>query len=250
MDPSFLRVPQAPVATRSGPVLLPLLYPEASHFGVLFRVDLGRAREVMGRDRSIEPLPLLGGALAAIYVWQYRDSTLGPYNEVGLGIQARRKGTRPSVLRLLRDMGAQDDQGIWVVDLPVSTPPPFEAGVDLWGYPKYVTEIDVRFEPDRSHVGLAGELELSLARPRGPRLRGQPVVTYTARAGRLLRTCIEVDHHVVWGTGRGVRLELRGQGPLVDSVRRLGLATAPRLGAFRCEEFRARVPAGVDLGPL
>lgn len=249
MDP-FLDVPQSPAPTRSGPCLLPLLYPDASQFGVLFRVDLERARDVIGRDRSIEPWPLLGGALAAIYVWEYRASSIGSYNEVGLGIQARRKGTRPSLLRLLRDMGDQDDQGIWVVDLPVTGRTAYEAGHDLWGYPKYLTDIDTRIARDASRVRLAGELELSLGALRGPRLRGQPVVTYTNRGGRLIRTAIEVDHHVVWGTGRSARLDLRGDGPLATSARRLGLERAPRLAAFRCDGFRARVPAGVDLGPL
>ena len=246
----FLDVPQTPFPTRSGPCLLPILYSEGSHFGVLFRVDVAAARAVIGPDASIEPWPLLGAALAAIYVWEYRSTTIGPYREVGLGIQARRKGARPSLVRLARDMGAQDGQGIWVADLPVTSQPAFDAGVDLWGYPKYVAEIETAFAEAGARARLASELELSIGRLRGPTLRGQPVVTYTGRAGRLIRTCIEVDHRVSWGTGRSARLEIVGEGPLAATARRLGLERATRIAAFHCPRFRARVPAGVDLGAL
>jgi len=53
----------------------------------------------------------MGNAVVAVYAWEYRDSTLGAYNEVGLGIMARRRGRRPSLVTLARDMRRQDDQG-------------------------------------------------------------------------------------------------------------------------------------------
>ncbi|MCA9695171.1 MAG: acetoacetate decarboxylase family protein [Myxococcales bacterium] len=247
-DAFFDAVPQRPHATRNGSCELPIRYLDASQFGVFFRVDLDRARAVIGASRSVEPWPILGKAVAAVYVWEYRDSTVGAYGEVGLGVQARRKGSRPSLLKLVADMGAQDDQGIWVVDLPVTTRAAFEAGVDLWGYPKYVTPIETEFSSHGASVRLGDELSMSIGRLRGPRLRGQPVVTYTASAGRLLRTRIDVDHHARWGSARSARLEVFGDGPLADSARRLGLVDAPAVAAFRVDRFRARLPAGVELG--
>src|SRR6185369_13038339 len=113
MDTFLDAVPQKAHATRSGTCALPILYRDASQLGVFFRVDLGRAAERVGRERRIEPWPIFGKAVAAIYAWDYRDSTVGTYGEVGLGIQCRRVGTRPGLLRLATDMGAQDDQGIW-----------------------------------------------------------------------------------------------------------------------------------------
>ena len=60
--------------------------------------------------------------------------------------RARHRGSSPSLLRLVRDMGAQEEQGIWVVDLPVTTKEAQAAGIELWGYPKYVTDIETRFD--------------------------------------------------------------------------------------------------------
>ncbi len=250
MVDTFLEAtPRISTPTSDGPCELPILYRDGSHFGVFFSVDLERARAVVGRDSRVEPWPVLGRAVAAIYVWEYRDSTVGSYGEVGLGVQCRRRGTDPSLLRLGRDMGAQDDQGIWVVTLPVTTHAAFVAGTELWRYPKYVTPIETTFVKNEASVRLGDELTLRLERLSGPRLAAQPVVTYTAREGRLLRTTIAVDHEVRWGTGLAAHLELRGDGPTASAAGKLGLDRARAVAAFRTDRFRARLPAGVELGP-
>ena len=100
------------------------------------------------------------------------------------------------------------------------------------------------------HVWRAEIVLLSVERLRGPILKGQPVVTYTAKEGQLVRTCIEVDHEVQWGTGMGAKLELLGDGPTADTARRLGLDTARMVASFRTDGFRAKLPIGRELGPL
>ncbi len=249
MDAFLDTVEQVPFPTRSGTCALPILYRDASQLGLFFRVDPARALEVIGPDATIEPWPIAGRAVVAIEAWEYRDSTVGAYGEVGLGIQCRRRGTRPSALRLAMDMGAQDDQGIWVVDLPVTTQAAHDAGVDLWGYPKYVSPITTEFRERDATVSLGAELSIELGALGGPRLRAQPLVTYTERAGRLLRTRIDQDHVVRWGRGARAKLTLRGDGPMATSLRALGLERATPIAAFRADHFRARLPAGVDLGP-
>jgi hypothetical protein len=112
-----------------------------------------------------------------------------------------------------------------------------------------VTPIRTRFDAGGVEVALGDELTLTLGRLREPRLRAQPVVTYTEKAGRLLRTRIDVDHDVVWGGGGSARLTLRGAGPLADSARALGLDRARPVAAFRADGFRARLPEGIALGP-
>jgi hypothetical protein len=210
---------------------LPIRYRDASQLGVFFRADLGKA-------------------VVAIYVWEYRDSSIGPYNELGLGIQARRRGTRPSLVKLVRDMGAQEDQGIWVVNLPVTTQGAFEAGVEIWGYPKYVSPIETRFEERQAFARLGDEVELTVPRLSGPSLASQPVTTYTGRKGRLIRTVIATEHQVRWGLGGGAKVKLVGDGPTARSLRALGLEDPKVVAAFRTDGFRASLAAGEDLGPL
>lgn len=248
MGAEFFAVPRTTVQLESGPCELPLLYRDASSFGVFFSVDLAAARSVVAAS-AIEPWPVLGRAVAALYVWEYRDSSIGPYGELGLGVQCRRVGSHPSLPRLALDMGAQDDQGIWVVTLPVTTEAAFLAGVEHWGYPKYVTPIETTFRAAGASCRLGDELTVSIGTLVGPALGGQPVVTYTARDGRLQRTRIDVDHRTRWGTGGSARLELHGDGPTTRAIRELGIDRAKPVAAFRIDGFRALLPSGNDLGP-
>lgn len=242
------KVRQTPTRTSTGTCDLPILYRDASQFGVFFRLALDRAAALL-EGTVLEPWPVLGAAIGAIYVWEYRDSTVGRYNEVGLGIQARRRGSRPSLLRLGLDMTADADQGIWVVNLPVTTESAYQVGVDLWGYPKYVTPIETRFDDRGASVRLGDELSLSIGKMRGPS-RKLPVVTYTARAGTLIRTLIDVGQPVRWGSASSASLQVLGDGPTARSVKALGMDTTKPLLAFRTDRFEAILPAGVEMGPL
>jgi tellurite resistance protein len=244
----LLSAPQTPYKLSNGTCDLPILYRQGDQFGVFFRADLTRARR-MFEGTNLEPWPVLGAAIVAIYAWDYQDSTVGKYGEVGLGIQCRRRGTSPSLLRLATDMGAQNDQGIWVVNLPVTSPAACLAGMEIWGYPKYVTEIRTKFDDAGASVQLGDELELSVGKLGGPRLAAQPVVTYTERNGRILRTRIDVANRVRWGRG-GARLTMKGDGPTAARVRELGIDAREPLVAFRAEGFCAKLPAGEDLGPI
>lgn len=244
-------VTQTPTPTSKGPCDLPILYRDASQIGLFFHAPLANA-EALLEGTSLEPWPVLGRAVCAIYAWEYRDSTVGRYNEVGLGIQVRQRGTSPSLVGLVRDMSAQPEQGIWVLNLPVTTPEAFAAGVEIWGYPKYVTPIETRFDDGGASVRLGDELELSVPRLRGPKTPSFPVVTFTAREKRLLRTVIQTDCSSRWGSGIGSQIRLIGEGPTAASIRRLTAdGSAPRpMMAFRTDRFRAVLPRGNDVGPV
>jgi hypothetical protein len=245
----FFDVPRATVRAGDGSCELPILYRDASQLGVFIPIELERASAHLA-GRSIEPWPVLGRAVAMVFAWEYRDSTVGSYGELGLGILARRIGSHPSLARFAVDTGAQDDQGTWVVTLPVTSEAAYDAGVEIWGYPKYVSPIRTRFLHDRAEAVLGDELALSIGVLHGPELAGQAIATYTAREGRLLRTRIEVDHAVRWGGGGSVKLDVFGDGPTARAMRELGVDRGRATAAFRVDGFRARLPAGVDLGPI
>lgn len=246
MSDLFAGVVQEPRTTTAGECALPILYRDASLTGVLLFADLAKARDAT-RDLAIEPWPILGRAVVALYAWEYRDSTVGVYNEVGLGIQARVTGKRPSLLKLARDMRDQESQGIWVMNLPVTTEAARAAGVELWGYPKYVSRIATDFMERSATARLGDEVRLHVGQLGGPPMAGLPLVTFTEREGRLIRTVIEVSYTARWG--RDARVEILGDGPTARSLRALGLVGKKPLAAFRTDDFRAVLPAGVDVGP-
>jgi hypothetical protein len=248
-DPFFSGLRRQTVRTSAGPCELPILYSDASLLGLLYRVDAERARELV--DPTFEPWVIFGKALAMIALFEYRETTIGPYGEIGVGVLVKRRGSSPSLARALVDLRKERDAGLYVINLPVTTEAARSAGRELWGYPKYVAPIDTRFRPDSIRIGLGKELEVAmdLRATRSVQTRGLPFVLYSVNAGgRILRTVVDVDHRVQWGGAGRVSLKVTGEGPTATTVKALGLDRAPPALAFRTDGMRSILPAGVDMG--
>lgn len=233
--------------TSAGPVDLPIVYRDGSQLGLLYASSLDAAKAVL-EDTNLEPWPMFGKALTTVQAWEYRDSTAGKYNEVGLGIFARKKGSRPSRLRFAVDMRDQEDQGIWVCTLPVTTEIAHAAGVELWGYPKYVAPIDTDFGDKVARVRLADEMEITVEAGPSVPIPSLPIVTFTNREGRLIRTVIETQMHLALTSRKTASVRILGSGPTADAFVALGLEGKKPMGAFRTDAFRAVLPEGVDVG--
>jgi hypothetical protein len=238
------------VQTSAGPCDLPIVYEDASLLTAMWRVDPERARSLLPPE--IEPWPILGKALAMLCIFEYRRTSIGPYGEIGLGVLSRRKGTKPSLTRVLRDLRSDEEQALYVVNLPVTTEGARAAGVEIWGYPKYVQEIETRFTRDSVTATLAGEFTLTMGRGRAVRTRGLPFVTYSKNAEqRLVRTIVEVDHDVRWGGASTIDLRILGKadgdGPTARSIRTLGIDGRKPALAFRTDSMRSVLPRGKEL---
>lgn len=244
----FADIEQHDAPTSKGPCAMPILYRDASLLGAFFRVDPAAAGAALA-GTAFEPYVLFGKAVVLLACFEYRDTTVGTYNEVGLAIQAKRRGSSPSLLRFTRDMASEPDAGLVVTNLPVTTGEACAAGVELWSYPKYVTGIETDFRPDGTTITLQGELRLTAPPQRGPSLKGLPFVTWTSHHGRLLRTVVKTGHDARWGLGRRVELEVLGAGPTADTVEALGMAgRGTAVATFRTDRMLAILPHGIDRG--
>lgn len=245
----FEGVRQQPVTTSAGPCELPILYRDASLIGVFYRVDPAAATAVLG-DLPLEPMTLFGKAIVFIAGFEYRETTIGPYGELAVAIQVRRKGTRPSWWSSLRKPETTTDQGLYVVNLPVTMDAARAAGVDIWGFPKYVSEMETEFGDDGVSFRLGDELHLTMGQGRGLKLAGMPFTTFSVLGDSLVRTVVATAHKVRWGGASSVRLEVTGDGPSATTVRVLGLPEAGAAFAFRGDALQAILPAGTVVGTV
>ena len=247
-DPFFAPLFRQPRPTSAGPCDLPILYWGASLLGLVYRVDPARARGL--GDPDFEPWVVLGKAIAVFCFFEYRETTIGPYGEVGLGLLVKRRGSSPSLFGALRDMRGETDCGLNVINLPVTTESARAAGNELWGYPKYVAPMEMSFRDDGVRFGLGRELVVTMGRSGGLSSGGLPFVLYSvSNQARVLRTVIEVDHRQRWGGAGSVRVEVIGDGPTARTVKALGIDAMKPLAAFRTDGMRSVLPAGTDLGP-
>jgi Acetoacetate decarboxylase (ADC) len=225
---------------------IPIRYRDGSLLVVGYRVDPALASAIV-HDKPLEPFLAFGKALVMLGVFEYRDTTIGPYNEIGIGIYAKRRGTSPSLFRVATNMRKCEDIGLYVACLPVTTQAALNAGVELWGFPKYIADIKTMFMPDSVEATLEREFVLTHSRGVGLATNGIPFITYTFIGNSLLRTIIDVGHRVRFGGARSVRLKVIGSGSSAAIITKLGLDATPASFAFRTDSLSAVLPLGKEL---
>jgi hypothetical protein len=230
-DP-FFDVPKTVVTTTEGEVHLPICYFDASHYMALFRVDAARAAAKL-QDVPLEPVLVSRKAVAILSFFKYRDTALGPYHEVGLALLVTPRGQAQS-LRSFADLLPQtrsESLGSYVLDLPVSTPLAKAAGCEIWGYPKFVTQLPIELEGELFRAQVldpAGRRIMELAGQRGhvlpDPLPGMALVTYSVHGGQMLRTRVETRASCATSGGGSLTLAV-GDSPhrMARNLTELGL---------------------------
>ncbi len=213
MDPLFLEgaaVYDVRLPTRV--IRLPILYQDVEALLAFFPIDADRAQAVLPAGaglRAVRASPRK--AVLVLAAFDYKESTVGSYGEVAIGILAARRRLPPLVGVLAeRHLG---DVGIFVVHLPVTTEIALEAGKTVWGYPKFLA--DIRFGDEgpwrTCELSENGALVLRLSVRRDGRSASETRAyrTYTTRDGKLLRTSVlaQAEYNVRHGP-RAARLEL------------------------------------------
>ena len=242
----FDGVERKTVQTSAGDCDMPILYRDGSMLTLGYRVDAARAAELVAGP--FEPWVVMGKAIALFCAFEYRDTSIGPYGEIGVGLLIKRKGTSPSLLAALADLRRVEAAGLFVVNLPVTTQEAFAAGSELWGYPKYVASIDTKFEEDHVHVALGDELEVSIGHRGMLRTPGFPLVLYSTLGDRILRTIVDVDFKVDWGGASSTKITLKNEGPTSKTLAHLGMDALKPSFAFRTNEFCSLLPLGKEMG--
>lgn len=250
----FEGIEQSQIDTSAGSCAMPILYTDASVLGLVYRVDVERAAACLAEataeeGAAFEIFPMMGKATVQIAAFEYRASSIGPYNELALAVSVRRRGSRPSALRALLDPRADGDQGLAFLTLPVTTESACAAGRELWGFPKYVAPIETDFRPSGVRAELGGELDILIGPPGRLQTPGIPFVLMSVHRGRVLRTTVDVDHRLSWGVAATTELRIHGEGPTARFAARMGLDTMKPSFAWRTLKMQSILPLGQDLGP-
>jgi hypothetical protein len=246
---TFLDRPRARATSSTGALELPFLARDASMLAAFFRVSMARATAALA-GKPFHPVRILGGTgVVALALIDYRDTIIGPYREVLAALAVVPEGVAPPTLPLLGLIRASTrrDVGFHALDIPVNEPAPGLSGRELWGFPKFVTEIDLSLDlPAPSVIGVvhapSGEEQILVLEGRagaGLPLPAMDLVFYTVRDGRVLRTVAYARGKTHVALGRGLTLRLgRGVHPMSDRLAALGLAGAHPAAAQSCPHFQ------------
>ena len=253
-DP-FFQYPKTGFASSEGNVDLPILYFDDSTLIAMFWVDYDRAKPQVAQGLEVVRFGS-GKALVALAFYEYRETSIAPYREVGVAIAVVPQGEKAPALPLMALFSSLDKNklGFYVIDLPVTTAAACAAGREIWGYPKFVTPIGFSLKgasftgtvtdsaTSGSMLTLSGHAGLGVP---GPLL---DLVLYSPHKGKMLRTLVNTR-----GGGRiclpgSIRLEVsHSDHPMAKRLVALGMNNAKPAFVSHTHALQLRLNAGAEL---
>ena len=213
-------------------ISFPVVVAEASMLMNVFLVDARIAQDIIADSgfRVVELFP--GKAILQLLFVDYRKNDLGDYNEAAIIFPVLTPGENKPFpfLGTLRHMAA-GNIGNFVYRMPVDQEFTTHAGRYIWGFPKWVSQIDITFA-DKLATGSfvdEGELVYSLSAKAGgtASVKEQRAASLAIRDGKAWKT-------YGTNTGTGVTFALGGTAPdigdshpLALELRALGLPKKP-----------------------
>lgn len=250
----FFQVPRTCAVTSEGIVDLPIFYYDTTAVYAFFLADRTRIDRELAGTALASGLHVGAKSLVVLACYEYRDTSVGVYNEVGL---AAAVSLEPSVSPLagwrdlLRASPDERHNGLHVLDLPVTTPQANAAGREIWGFPKFVTTIPFNMQKREFFCAVddpvgAGEI-MRLEGKMGVSLPAQPVslTLYTLLNRQMLRTHVNARGRSWMAAPGSVRLNVgNSEHAMAERLRRLGLDGAKPFALMWSTAFQSRLNAG------
>ncbi len=256
-------VPRKDVPVPGGVVQLPIFYRDACLAQALYLCPFDDVAPKLYGTGLVPVRSWSNKALVGVASFEYRDTSIGPYNEVGVGIACYPARGRNStnvdlppfrVFDLLFPRPRQRAVGFYILDLPVTTDAACVAGREIWGYPKFVADIAMAFsdnefqanvlEPNtkREIVSFSGPLDRGVAMP------GMGFVLYSNTDDTIHQTSVTVDMTVRTSFRPTTKLTVgSGDHPMEVNLRQMGLADTRPFLLQTTTRFRSRLSAGAGI---
>lgn len=150
----------------------PMFYYDAMGVSAMFATPLDRVRSLLPSER-LHPLTIAPQkAVTAIGFYEYRDSDIGPYNELVIGFPVTIDRRAPMLIGMLRSMKTGSASYAWQVS--VTTEIARDLGIAVAGFPKILADITIDDGDEWIHCGAAAAgqeiLNLSIRKPETKRV--------------------------------------------------------------------------------
>lgn len=234
----------------SAKVDLPVMYYRDDSFMGVFSAALEPVQALLP-SQDLFPVTLQNGrGIVAVAALNYIETGVGPYGEIGIVIPCTHGRQAPPFLPLLLEERFPGF-GWFVQHLPVTSIVARDGGRVIWGYSKFVSNMDFQKRPAYQRVRLSegdSHILTLTVQQRGLPLRdNRALILYSVRDGDLLKTTVpsRAMYQLGLKPGSGV-LEL-GDHAIADELRRLDISTT----AMITRNYLTRsaiLPAGEPIG--
>jgi hypothetical protein len=175
-SPFFDGVAQSEVTIAGEQAHVPIFYYDGTATSAVFPARLGALRRLMPDPRLCPARLAPGLGAVAITCFEYRDTDIGPYNELAISVVLNEPWFLPNLpgLALISSLRRRQLHA-WVHHLPVTTEIARAGGVDFYNYPKFIAGIDFDESDERRTCRLSEGAEhiLTLSGKRIPAPRSE-----------------------------------------------------------------------------
>lgn len=186
MNGFFEQIRQHQLQWRGEPMLLPVFCYDNSTLSAIFTASTKKVRSLIPVPEAKLTELFPGRCLVAINCFEYRQTDIGPYNEVAISFLMSKKGWQiPGLTALVQLLRRRLTAYVW--QLPVTTEIAWAGGREIYGYPKFLANVQFTTETGRYRCSVEeeGRPVLSIE---GPVVRGKAqtqlqFVTYSMKDG-------------------------------------------------------------------
>lgn len=252
---NFFNVKRTSANTSEGNIELPMLFYDVGVRYLNFWVDYEKAASKLSGTGLLPCRFFNGKAIVSLVYFQYRSVDIGPYDEVTITIVARPESLKKPLFYLpvfLTGSGMKKNNiGAYVLEMPVTTRAARAAGREIWGYPKFVTKISSKLDPDNFQFGVfdpnTNESIFSVRSKTGAgiKVRGFDLATYSNLNDSILKTIVNVDTKYRLSSVKDFELKA---GPsshgMTSNIKDLGLDRIKPFMVMASDSFRSRLNRG------
>ena len=257
---TFFDVPISVAQTSEGRVDLPIFYYNVGIRHLNYWVDYDRVAPKLEGIGLVPCRFFNGKALVSLIFFNYRDVSIGPYEEVTITIIVRPVALKDPGIYLPTFLKRKGENwgsvGAYVLEMPVTIPQARAAGREIWGYPKFLTKIPFRLtgryfafevkDPD------ADDAIFSVEGMMGPGicLKATDLVTFSNLNDSIVKTIINVDATTTLCFSKGVKLKVgRTSHGMAANIQDLGLQDLQPAFIMSSDNYRTRLNQGSAIAP-
>lgn len=232
---------------------LPIRHYRDDRFLGVFSADYEAVREVLP-SQELSPARLWSGRAAIVVAaFNYLDTSIGPYGEVGIAVPCIYNRYAPPVVPMVLE-NKYPGWGGFLLYLPVTTHLAHDAGRSIWGYPKFVADMAFQNRPAYQRVRLAeGGAHILTMTIRQSGIAtvedNRPLITYSVLDRKLIKTTVPSRGLYQLGVASGLGILELGNHEISRQLRGFDISTDAMLTRNYLRGY-AILPAGTPVGTV
>jgi hypothetical protein len=194
-------------------VPLPIRYFDLASFSGRFLADAAAVRAALPTERltPLEAVP--GRAVVHIVAFDYRRSDLGPYREFAVWFP-------------VTETGSEAQPGLYCHLMPLTSEPACIAGIEGWGFPKFLSEVAINTSAAECRCRVAADEREIATLVVSPTASVSPLAetvidVYTRQRDELLHCKVHQPAEREQRAGEGSALLALGEHPRAEALRQL-----------------------------